>query len=246
MTFTYWAILDGTDSALTLLADCFNQPGCQVQFTEERNGTKNWTLRSSELVFEKPGDEWDTVKAWMTARVHAMNGAARLQDPWHHPVRIREFRCRGAGGGPTEIHENWDWDPGPFPPRPPRTPEAQDLVRQWAELALADKAVAKVLMVLTMPPTWTALGLVLDAIKHDLGGQKYLEHWMGKPGLRQFTGSINFARNLAEGPRHMGKIDEKWNREAALPLWEAHGIVRELARQWIGSKIDRVAEHKPR
>ena len=217
-----------------------------MQLTEERNGTKNWTLRSSELVFEKPGDEWDMVKAWTTARLHAMNGAARLLDPWHHPVWIREFRCRKAGSGLIYGMENWDWGHGPFPPRPPRTPEAQDRVREWAAQALADDAVATVLMVLTMPPTWTTLGLVLDAISHDLGGQKYLEQWMDKPALRRLSGSINFARNPVEGPRHMGKIDEKWNREAALPLWEAHGIVRELARQWIGSKIDRVAEHKPR
>ena len=80
----------------------------------------------------------------------------------------------------------------------------------------------------------------------DIGGQKGIEGMMDKADLRRLTGSINFARNLKEGPRHLGKIDAKWDPAAALPLWQAHGIVLELVKWWIGSKIKRAGEQRPR
>lgn len=262
MTITYWAILDSwQEDSLKLLAACFTEPECRVEWSQESDDTGTWTLRSSELEYAaRPvrsavgpdagavetmvheghtlGDAMDAVDAWTAARLQAMNGAARLLDPHFEPVRIVELRGKRAGSGITVIHEKGysnGWRP--VPTRPATTLETQNFARQSAALALMDETVATVLAVLTARPTWVALGLVLNAIGDDLGGQQHLEVWLDKADLRRLTGSINFSRKLGEGPRHLGKIDGKWNSAMALPLGQAHGLVVEIVNRWVRSKF---------
>lgn len=257
MPITYCAALDGRDSDLALLGACFTEPTCRVVCRNRGDGVV-WTLRSSDLVLNpKPErrlaitntghDEvefdgnWDAVETWVAERLPALNGAARLLEPRYEPVEVVALRSEAADGTALAVRATSRglWVPGGY--RPPENPEVRDLVRRWAALALRDEAVATVLAVLAMPPTWTALGLVLNAISDDVGGQEGLEQWIAKPWLRRLTGSIHFARKLEEGPRHLGKVDGKWNADAALDLRQARRGIDELVNGWIGSKIGRVA-----
>lgn len=261
MPLTYCAVLEGEDSDLTLLAACFTEPDCHVARGADADGTPLWTLRSSDLVLEPNpvhrtattdtgtaeiafDETWDTVDAWTAARLSAMNGAARLLDPRYEPVRIALLRCEDADGTVIALRQAGPGFRLPNACRAPEAPEVQDFVRQWAALALANETVATVLAVLTARPTWTGLGLVLNAISADIGGLHNVDPWIGKDTRGRLNGSIQFARTLSEGPRHLGNIDGKWNAEQAMPLWEAHRIVWELVNQWIGSKVGRVVERR--
>lgn len=261
MPLSYCAVLEGEDSDLALLAACFTEPECSVARGADADGRPLWTLRSSDLVLEPrlvprtattgtvkaeiPFDEtWDTVDAWTTARLSAMNGAARLLDPRYEPVRIELLRCEEADGTVIAHRQVGAGFRLPNACRAPEAPEVQDFVRQCAALALADETVATVFAILTARPTWTAFGLVLNAISADIGGLHHVDPWIGKDTRGRLNGSIQFARTLSEGPRHLGNIDGKWNADQAMPLWEAHRIVRELVNQWIGSKVGRVVERR--
>ena len=260
MPTTYCAVIDGGDSDLELLAACFTEPDCHVARTGCGDGTV-WTLRSSDLALDaKPerrvaitntGNEeidfdgnWEAVETWVTERLPALNGAARLLEPRYVPVQVVVLHSEAADGTVLAVRATSRGQRCPY--RPPEIPEVQDLVRQWAALALRDETVATVLAVLAMPPTWTALGLVLNAISDDVGGQEGLEQWIAKPLLRRLTGSINFARRLDEGPRHLGKVAGTWDADAALDLGQARRLVGEIANLWIGSKIGSVVRRTHR
>lgn len=258
--FQFAAALVGAEIDLKLLAHCFVQEECNVQYSEFPDiGNGHFYLLTSttlrmesmerrEIVADADGNQneifldstWDQAATEAERLLNVMLGAARLVRSQFKPVSIgslHKFQLDGLLVG-SSSHGSFGDSSRNYGMPPDRT-GLTALVRKWVSNGLEDEAVNFALSIYgALPLSWSMLYMVYEVIQGDIGGDNDVDKLISAKERKDFTKAANNGRNLRSGPRHAKKPKVDQNSLITITLGES--IIRDLLNKWLGRKVGNV------